>query len=436
MTYREYLNRVSFEDVWTLLVKIYDEKDVKLSYERLFNSVRELPSMDSEAKIVFKKDSFGRIKVEGTPAIQEELVDREVALDEIEKPLSDTEVATHLLYWSSMYGFMTATQHSEDFSEWLEGISTGPYYDSHGMVKYIFLDFDGVLNTEQYQAKLVVAGKETKDKYGPLFDPRAVAHLKRMIDATNARIIITSSWRFFHDEDALDAMWEERGMPGHIEHILIGEDKREGIAGFALEKYTPYVILDDETDFSDEHMQYLIQTNPVTGLSSTDADKAIEILNRITDEFLHNLNVERAERRRKDWELADKENRSKDKKRLFFWSDTIINDSPIDWSWNLSILKKKLEYNIGYWEYVQRHVGWEEDVRRMQLCCRLLEIAANDHTDIKGVYINIHNASRYDYEGNFGSEDMDEYYKEKLRREKAYHIVWRFMEKNMKKWWD
>lgn len=41
----------------------------------------------------------------------------------------------------------------------------------------IFLDFDGVLNTEQYQARLAVDGKSTKDAWGHLFDPLAVDSL-------------------------------------------------------------------------------------------------------------------------------------------------------------------------------------------------------------------------------------------------------------------
>ncbi|MBD5201153.1 MAG: hypothetical protein HDS74_01530 [Bacteroidales bacterium] len=46
----------------------------------------------------------------------------------------------------------------------------------------VFLDFDGVLNTEQYQARLIVDGKPTKDTWGPLFDPYAVESLRRILD--------------------------------------------------------------------------------------------------------------------------------------------------------------------------------------------------------------------------------------------------------------
>ena len=69
-----------------------------------------------------------------------------------------------------------------------------PQVHSHPMnKKIIFLDFDGVLNTEHYQNLLYYQGKTGSDKYGTLFDPEAVEQLKRIIDATHAEIVIESS---------------------------------------------------------------------------------------------------------------------------------------------------------------------------------------------------------------------------------------------------
>jgi histidinol phosphatase-like enzyme len=41
-------------------------------------------------------------------------------------------------------------------------------------MKYIFLDFDGVLNTEKHQAYLRSIRMNTCDGYGLIFDPDAV----------------------------------------------------------------------------------------------------------------------------------------------------------------------------------------------------------------------------------------------------------------------
>ena len=49
------------------------------------------------------------------------------------------------------------------------------------MKKIIFLDFNGVLNTEYNQNLLMYHGKSGKDKYGAFFDPETVAELKRSV---------------------------------------------------------------------------------------------------------------------------------------------------------------------------------------------------------------------------------------------------------------
>lgn len=72
------------------------------------------------------------------------------------------------------------------------------------MRKIIFLDFDGVLNTEYYQGLLQFQGKQWHDEHGAFFDPKAVRQLKRIIDATGADIVVESSWKYL----GLEAMQE------------------------------------------------------------------------------------------------------------------------------------------------------------------------------------------------------------------------------------
>ena len=126
------------------------------------------------------------------------------------------------------------------------------------------------------------------------------------------------------------------------------------------------------------------------------------------------------------------------KKQVKFWRDSVAYDTAIDWTSNLNILQKKLEYNIGYWRYVQRHVGWEEDVKRMQTACRLMEITGSDYHNIDGKYINTSNAFRYTKatDRNPSDKDCHKHYLKELYRDKTYHILWKFLDHNMKKWWD
>lgn len=148
----------------------------------------------------------------------------------------------------------------------------------------IFLDFDGVLNTERHQARLAVEGKPNKDAWGPLFDPSAVENLRLIIDNTDAAIVISSSWRYAHRLGSLRMMWEVRELPGEIigtipcgaTYISRGEDIE-----CWLDKYgrPDYVIIDDLDDFSPAQHDRYIETNTIVGITDADAQKAIEILN-------------------------------------------------------------------------------------------------------------------------------------------------------------
>ena len=62
------------------------------------------------------------------------------------------------------------------------------------MKKIIFLDFDGVLNTEYNQNLLMYHGKSWKDKYGAFFDLETVAELKR----TEPLRFLTDKGLFFY----------------------------------------------------------------------------------------------------------------------------------------------------------------------------------------------------------------------------------------------
>ena len=81
--------------------------------------------------------------------------------------------------------------------------------------RIIFLDFDGVLNTEHYQNLLYHEGKPWQDEYGAFFAPETVEQLCRIIDATHADIVVESSWKYLGLE-AMQEMWQVRNMPGRV----------------------------------------------------------------------------------------------------------------------------------------------------------------------------------------------------------------------------
>ena len=152
------------------------------------------------------------------------------------------------------------------------------------MNKIIFLDFDGVLNTEHYQGLLQYQGKPWQDEYGAFFDPKAVKQLKRIIDATDADIVVESSWKYL-GLDAMKELWEVRNLPGTIIDItpsLLGKNKGVEIASW-LSKYAKqdirYVIIDDEYVILDSQLPHFILANPYEGITEEQANRAIYMLN-------------------------------------------------------------------------------------------------------------------------------------------------------------
>lgn len=131
-------------------------------------------------------------------------------------------------------------------------------------------------------------------------------------------------------------------------------------------------------------------------------------------------------------------------KACYYWKEAVANDSAIDWSYILDILRKRIEYHIGYHRFTDRFTNSKHYVSRMELCCRLLELAAADYYDMEGLYVNPRNASRFigrifnkcHYDKIGKDADFEEYYLSELRRAKAYKILWKFLDHNLTYWWD
>lgn len=156
-------------------------------------------------------------------------------------------------------------------------------------MKVIFLDFDGVITTEASKWRL---------------DTDKMLLVKRICDKTNAKIVISSSWRRFTLEDTFNMLseYEQSGkeVPFILRDYVIGITThmyafKEGNVhahyglprGCEISRYltehediSKYVILDDDTDMLLEQAPYFINTNWGLGISEQDVEKAIEILNK------------------------------------------------------------------------------------------------------------------------------------------------------------
>ena len=140
--------------------------------------------------------------------------------------------------------------------------------------KIVFLDFDGVLNSEQ-------SIRELGTRYR--FAKNSVVALNEILRQTEARIVVSSSWRnhFTLIENARSLKKD-----GVISNRVVGKTKALGkergldidawlhSVPFAVDSY---VIIDDRDDML-MHRERLVKTDPEVGLTIPLARQAIEIL--------------------------------------------------------------------------------------------------------------------------------------------------------------
>lgn len=153
-------------------------------------------------------------------------------------------------------------------------------------MKIIFLDFDGVMDTEYYDYILSEAVKPISDEYGLLFDPECVKNLKYIIDNTGADIVVSSTWKDDMSYKEILDMWKYRGLPGFVTDVTPNTAKH--IRGDEIDAWLKecptkcsYVIIDDleAYNFNEHQIPRLLIVNPFFGLDEYAAERAIRILN-------------------------------------------------------------------------------------------------------------------------------------------------------------
>lgn len=169
-------------------------------------------------------------------------------------------------------------------------------------MKIIFLDFDGVLNPTHYMMCLGKMWRESngqiksQDDYGHLFFGPNVEALNHILYETEAKIVVSSTWRL-SGKQVIKDLFFDRNMnlafdafiditPDHAQPqpsgLWLADERGEEIKAWLLSHpdVTNYVIIDDQDDMLEEQKPYFVKTNQWYGLTMGDAEKAIEILNK------------------------------------------------------------------------------------------------------------------------------------------------------------
>lgn len=171
-------------------------------------------------------------------------------------------------------------------------------------MKVLFLDLDGVLNSLDF-----LRNRQGRFHSGTFvervcfsIDPLSIPHLNAIIDETGCQLVLSSTWRNGDRwTDVIEGL-RRRGVRGHFlgrtpavtEQDFSVFERYTGRRPQMMEPYprgyeiqqwldkhrsvTSFVIVDDDDDMA--HLSdRLVRTDPVVGLQSEDAKRAIELLN-------------------------------------------------------------------------------------------------------------------------------------------------------------
>jgi hypothetical protein len=176
--------------------------------------------------------------------------------------------------------------------------------------KIIFLDFDGVLNSDKWAKTR--QGKYSMDDiriHYPHYeiDPDAVERLNKIIRATNAKVVVSSTWRHGRTIEQLFQILKLHNFEGEIIDVTKDLGGKNGYTiprGCEIEQWLEsndfrrinwslsrqlqkkekskvenYIILDDDTDMLLNQKEHFINTSWMFGLTEEDVEESIKILN-------------------------------------------------------------------------------------------------------------------------------------------------------------
>ncbi len=160
----------------------------------------------------------------------------------------------------------------------------------------IFLDFDGVLNSDSYHKHEIFGGRDftVSDQLLALrrdpekmLDPKAVRCLKDICDASKSRVVISSSWRVWFTTPRIINMFESNGWKnppiiGATPNLYPeGKSRGDEINSWLKEnnkEHVRYIILDDVNNFHPYQKGQLFLTDIETGLTSEHIQSVLQMI--------------------------------------------------------------------------------------------------------------------------------------------------------------
>ena len=152
-------------------------------------------------------------------------------------------------------------------------------------MKIIFLDVDGVLNSEHWYIKNHKRHPE-RCRTDTAIDPRFVRNLRKIVKRTGAKIVLSATCRGVVRKDRahyLHQILSRYGLEIYDYTLRLGRERGHEIQDW-LDKHkgvTNIVILDDDSDMCDYQLFNFVQTDTCDGITERDAKLCVDILNGI-----------------------------------------------------------------------------------------------------------------------------------------------------------
>ena len=160
-------------------------------------------------------------------------------------------------------------------------------------MKCLFLDVDGVLNSTKYMIQLngtFNRGAAMHPDMDPdlarsfhMLDPESCARLRKVLTVTDAKVVLSSSWRHGTPLTEMAMALHLRGCPatfvGSTPHLNLYRGRGQEIDHWLREHptITQFAIVDDDSDM-EPHMDRLVKTSHDDGLMDEHVERLIEML--------------------------------------------------------------------------------------------------------------------------------------------------------------
>ena len=148
-------------------------------------------------------------------------------------------------------------------------------------MKVLFLDIDGVCNSRMFVKRMV--RRDPKFRLWHQVDPEAVRLVRRIIDETKCKVVLSSTWRLYPEaravvkRDVCHFIDCTKDMQAGSKRGIVprGEEVQEWLDRHP--EVTQYAILDDDDDFLPH--QWNFDTTFEHGLTEEIAEAVINHLN-------------------------------------------------------------------------------------------------------------------------------------------------------------